>query len=138
MARICFTRVYKVYIQHKTWFLIYPMGRFLMDFSTSLHNTHVVTLLPIPAKVYHKNTLDSQLCWRGRGKPSILNETFYKSENYNWASLKKFKTKGLSGETLKFCLDFYVIRALHKKILAKFESFSRKSIWLEIFVSYSS
>ena len=47
--------------------------------------THGTNNLPIPAIVYYINTLDSQLCRRGRGVPIILyvGEVFYKTINYN-------------------------------------------------------
>ena len=58
--------------------------------SLDFHNciiahTHGVILLPIPAIVYYINTLDIQLCRRGRGVPTILyvGEVFYKTINYN-------------------------------------------------------
>ena len=53
--------------------------------------THGVNNLPIPAIVYYINTLDIQLCKRGRGVSTILNvgDVFYKIINYNWANLQK-------------------------------------------------
>ena len=50
-----------------------------------LKSTHGVILLPIPAIVYYINTLDSQICRRGRGVPTILyvGDVFYNSINYN-------------------------------------------------------
>ena len=52
-----------------------------------------VNNLPIPAIVYYINTLDSQICRRGRGVPT---EPTYKN----------FHSKKLSGERLKLSLDF--------------------------------
>ena len=58
----------------------------------NLHTGHGVILLPVPAIVYYINTLDIQLCRRGRGVPAILyvGDVFYKTINCNWANLQKF------------------------------------------------
>ena len=50
-------------------------------------NTHGVNNLPIPAIVYYNiNTLDSQLCRRDRGMPTILyvGDVFIKLVTFNY------------------------------------------------------
>ena len=40
---------------------------------------------------------------------------FIKLQSITVPTLKNFQSNGLSGETVKVCLDFYVIWPLHKK-----------------------
>ena len=66
--------------------------------------THGVILLPISAIIYYinrYNTLDSQLCRRGRGLPKILyvGDVFYKT--ITEPTYINFQSKELSGERLK-------------------------------------
>ena len=83
----------------------------LLDIQTpnKVLHTHGVNNLPIPAIVYYINTLDIQLCRRGRarrGVPTILyvGEVFYKT--ITEPTYINFRSKELSGERLKLCLDF--------------------------------
>ena len=65
------------------------------SFNSKFPYTDGLNNLPISAEVNFINTLDIQLCCRGRGVLTILyvGEVFCKTINYNWGNFQKFPIK---------------------------------------------
>ena len=97
--------------------------------------------MPIPAISHFINTLyivssvgEAGVC----NQSCMLVKIYIKLQTITDPTFKNFQSNVLSGETLKLCLDLLCNTGITKKIKAKFESFSRKSIWFNIFVSWLS
>ena len=81
-------------------------------------DTHGTNNLPIPAIVYYINTLDIQLCRRGKGVPTILyvGDVFYKSKRVKIAvkkvskMSKKLPTWFMYDPKLQLIKDYSVLK----------------------------